>query len=222
MHFEVPKAKKFKEFGGEYVMIVISILTALALENVVEKIHHNHLAHEASARMDEELRANAVEVAQVLAHNEKRRDELMAVHDSILASIRNKVSEAEWNERYERQWKTALDISFHIPSLRREAWDAAVANQAVTFMPQQDLARYSSIYSNVRDIYTLLNGGTMAFLDGPHMLDALSNIQIGAVNRQELFHVVNQMIFSYNNIDDNLKDLQKKLPAVKAEPGQEG
>ncbi len=29
MHFEVPKSKKLKEFGGEYVMIVISILAAL-------------------------------------------------------------------------------------------------------------------------------------------------------------------------------------------------
>jgi hypothetical protein len=48
MHFEVPKAKKFKEFGGEYVMIVISILTALALEQGLEALHHRHLAHEAA------------------------------------------------------------------------------------------------------------------------------------------------------------------------------
>ena len=41
MHFEVPKAKKFKEFGGEYVMIVISILTALALEAAVEQIRRS-------------------------------------------------------------------------------------------------------------------------------------------------------------------------------------
>lgn len=217
MHFEVPKAKKFKEFGGEYVMIVISILTALALEQGVETLHHRHLAREASERMEVELRANSVEVANVLTHNEAKRDELIAVHDGMLAGIRDKVSDAEWNAHYERQWQKAFDVSFQYPTLRREAWDAAVANQAVTFLPQAELARYSSIYGDVRDINSLFHGGMMSFLDGPRMLDAMSNIQMGAVNRQELFRTVNQLILSYNNIDGNLKALQKKLPAAKAD-----
>lgn len=62
----------------------------------------------------------------------------------------------------------------------------------------------------------------MSFLDGPGMLDAMSNIQMDAVNRQELFRTVNQLILSYNNIDSNLKDLQKKLPAAKADRKPEG
>lgn len=220
MHFEVPKSKKLKEFGGEYLMIVISILTALALENVVEAVHHRELAGEASERMNSELHANAVEVAKVLAHNETKRDELMAVHDGMLASIRDKISDAEWNARYERQWEKALDISFQYPTLRREAWDAAIANQAVTFLPQPELVRYSSIYGDVRDINSLFHGG-MTFLDGPRMLDAVSNIRMGIVDRQELFRTVNQMILSYNNIDGNLKDLQKKLAAVTTVPKPE-
>jgi len=39
MHVEVPKSHSFKEFAGEYVMIVVSILTALALENGVHRYH---------------------------------------------------------------------------------------------------------------------------------------------------------------------------------------
>ena len=70
MHFEVPKSKKLKEFGGEYVMIVISILTALALEHAVQTIHHKHLAHEAADKIEAELRLNAKDVQTVLAHNE--------------------------------------------------------------------------------------------------------------------------------------------------------
>lgn len=221
MHFEVPKSKKLKEFGSEYVMIVISILTALALEQAVEAVHHRHLAQEASERMDVELRANAVEVGKVLAHNEGKRDELMAVHDAMLASIRGKGSEAEWNARYQRQWEKELDISFQYPTLRREAWDAAIANQAVTFLPQPALVRYSSIYGDVRDINSLFHGG-MTFLDGPRMLNAVSNIQVGIVDRQELFRTVNQMILTYNNIDGNLKDLQKKLAAATADLKPEG
>jgi hypothetical protein len=214
MHFELPKSKTFKEFGGEYLMIVISILTALALESVVEKVHHNHLAHDASARMDVELRTNVDEVKSVLAHNESKRDDLINVHNGMLAAIRNKISEAEWRDRYDREWKKVFDISFQYPTLRSEAWDAAVANQAVTYLPQGELARYASIYGNVRDINGLFHGGMMSFLDGPRLLDTMSNTELGIANREELFRTVNQIILSYNNIDGNLKDLQKRLQAA--------
>lgn len=53
------------------------------------------------------------------------------------------------------------------------------------------------------------------------MLDAVSNIWMGIVERQELFRTLNQMILPYNNIDGNLKDLQKKLAAVTAAPKPE-
>jgi hypothetical protein len=49
MHFEVPKAKSFKEFGGEYLMIVISIATALALEHSVQTWHRRHMAEQAAS-----------------------------------------------------------------------------------------------------------------------------------------------------------------------------
>ena len=71
MHVELPKAKKFKEFGGEYVMIVISIITALGLEHAVQSYHHRHLAHEASVRIEAELRSNLAELDDAITHNEK-------------------------------------------------------------------------------------------------------------------------------------------------------
>ena len=69
MHFEVPKAKSFKEFGGEYLMIVVSIVTALALEHGVQTWHHHRIAAEAAAKIDQELREDAGNVAEVAKHN---------------------------------------------------------------------------------------------------------------------------------------------------------
>jgi hypothetical protein len=45
MHFELPEkvASSVKEFASHYVMIVVSILTALALEQVVVTIHEHGL-----------------------------------------------------------------------------------------------------------------------------------------------------------------------------------
>ena len=48
MHFEVPKSKSLREFGGEYLMIVISIATALGIEHMVQTVHHRHKAEEAA------------------------------------------------------------------------------------------------------------------------------------------------------------------------------
>ena len=82
MHFEVPKASSFKEFGGEYLMIVISIITALALEHGVQTLHHRHLAHEAGTRIDAEIQANVRELDQVLTHNTAELTKLQALRAS--------------------------------------------------------------------------------------------------------------------------------------------
>ena len=46
MHFEVPKVKmhSLREFLQHYLMIVLSILTALGLEQWIEGAHHRHAA----------------------------------------------------------------------------------------------------------------------------------------------------------------------------------
>jgi ABC-type multidrug transport system fused ATPase/permease subunit len=192
MHFEVPKAKTFKEFGGEYLMIVISILTALALEHGVQTLHHRHLAHEASEKMEAELRENIGQVNNVLAYNEPKRQALEKVRDQMQAAIRGKTT---------------------------EAWEAAVANQAVTWMPREGLERYASVYGWIRDTSTLAHNGSLAFLDGPRLRDVMSNVQMGSSNPQEIFRTVNQLIDAYNNLDDNLKALNTLMQQVVAEPG---
>jgi len=103
MHFEVPKAKTFKEFGGEYLMIVISILTALALEHAVQTWHHRHLAHEASEKMQIELKQNIRDVKEVLAFNEPKRKALEQAREQMLAAIHAKTSDAELMRRFEQE-----------------------------------------------------------------------------------------------------------------------
>ena len=103
MHFEVPKAKSFKEFGGEYLMIVVSIITALALEHFVQSIHHRHLAEEAGAKLDAEISANIQQIGEALAQNQQRVKQLIVVRDELLDGIRNKVDDAVLLERFKKE-----------------------------------------------------------------------------------------------------------------------
>lgn len=211
MHFEVPKAKTFKEFGGEYLMIVISILTALALEAAVEKVHHEHLAHEAAGQIDAEMRQNVAAIQRVLAHNTDREKALEATREQMLAAIRDGVGDAVFLERFRREWYKAVTMSLHSPSLRREAWEAAVASQAVTWMPRATLERYASVYAEMRENSAILNGGSMNFLDGPRMQDVFTNVELGLGDPKDIYRTVTQMLNAYGSVDGNLKSLQDEL-----------
>jgi len=216
MHFEVPKSKKLKEFGGEYVMIVISILTALALEHTVQSIHHKQLAHEAAEKIEAELRLNAKDVKDVLAHNETDLKEIKRVRAELLQGIRDKVADDVLMARFKGDWKAGLVLSITVPTLRHEAWDAAVANQAVTWMPDEQLQRYVTAYADIRDVQMLSTGGGTSFIDGPRMMDTLSDLETGTATPQQMLKALSQARSAYGSIDGNLQGLLKSLP--KADP----
>jgi hypothetical protein len=219
MHFEVPKAKKFKEFGGEYVMIVISILTALALEHAVQTWHHRHLAHEAAEKMNVELRATIKEVNAALEYNEKKRQTLHQVREQLLAGIRAKTSDAELMKRYAQEWAEMMRLDLNTPTLHREAWETAVANQAVTWMTREQLENYAVAYGAIRDTSAITYNGALGFMDVPRLLDTIGRAQIGTANPQEIYLLAYRMAAAYDNLDGNLKSLNKLLEAVVNENG---
>lgn len=212
MHFEVPKSKKLREFGGEYVMIVISILTALALEHAVQTVHHRELAHEASERIEAELRLNAKDVRDVLESNERALKETQRVRAELLKGIQDKVSDAELMAHFKSDWKVGLSLSIKVPTLRHEAWDAAVANQAVTWMPDAQLQRYVTAYADMRDVQALVLSGGSNFIDGPRMMDTLSDLDTGVATPHQMLKTLSQLRSAYGSVDGNLQNLLKSLP----------
>jgi len=115
-------------------------------------------------------------------------------------------------------------MSLQSPSLRREAWEAAVASQAVTWMPHESLEKYANTYAEMRDVTALFNGGSINFLDAPRMQDVFSDVQIGMGDPRAIFRTVTQMVNVYSSLDGNLKALQKDLEHVTAatDPGRHG
>lgn len=216
MHFEVPKSKKLKEFGGEYVMIVISILTALALEHTVQSIHHKELAHEAAEKIEAELRLNVKEVNKVLEHNERDLKEIKRVRAELVQGIRDKVPDDVLMAHFKTDWKSGVVLSINTPTLRHEAWDAAVANQAVTWMPDEQLQRYVTAYAAVRDAQALATLGGTNFIDGPRMLNTLSDLETGEATPHDMLRILSQIRSGYSNIDGNLQSLLKDLPKADA------
>jgi len=211
MHFEVPKAKTLKEFGGEYLMIVISIATALALEHGVQTLHHRHLAHEAADKIDAEIQVNVHELDEALKHNNDQLKIVQATREQLLAGIRDKVDGKVLLKQLTEQQHNKLGLSIMTPSLRREAWEVAVASQAVSWMPQDQLERYSGIYANMRDVQSISASGANNFLDGAGMLNTVSDIQMGDGDAKAVYRMLSQMISAYASTDGNLQALRDNL-----------
>lgn len=212
MHFEVPKSKHLKEFAGEYLMIVISILTALALEHGAQSLHHRTQAQQASEKIDAEIKLNVDELRQVIAHNAKRSKDLDVIREALLADIKAKTMDDEALMRHiVDKYAGAFSLSLHTPTLRREAWEVAVANQSVSWMTASELKRYSAAYALMRDIQTFSGSGAAAFIDRPHLLDVMSNVQMGASNPHEVYRMINQQLASYQSANTNLRELETEL-----------
>ena len=78
------KARAFRHFAGEYVMIVLSIVTALALENGVRQFNQAREAREATRKLMSNLEMNDItarELYRVLA-------QMSFVHESNSKNMR--------------------------------------------------------------------------------------------------------------------------------------
>lgn len=220
MQIAALRGRKFKRFGAEYLMIVLSILTALALEDVAQSIQHHTLAKEAAAKIDTEIRLNVDELSAIITHNDTQANKLETIRKALLADIRSGASDADLMKKIMADYEPAFDLSIRSPSLRREAWEVAVANQAVSWMDAKDLKRYSAVYAEMRDVQAIAVSGTNVFFDGPRMLDVGSNVQMGVSNPHEVYRMINQSIVSYRSLNGNLKGLRKQLQLSQSKPGK--
>jgi hypothetical protein len=210
MHFEVPKSKKLREFASEYIMIVISIATALALEHLVQTVHHKHLAEEAAQRMQAELSATLAEVDKVTAHNNAQIALNDQLRDAVLKDIKDKVPEKTAMENFQRASNGKFNLSVQVPSYKHEAWDVAVANQSASWMSATELQRYSSAYSAVHDSQQLASIG-MGFLSGSEYLKTMGDLKMGSSNPRDVYQVLSHMSFCYQQINNSLAELKEQL-----------
>jgi len=211
MHFEVPKSHSFKAFAGEYVMIVVSILTALALENAVHSYHQSHKAHEAARNLDAEIAVNIAEVHTAIEKNDAEVKRVKRLGEVLLADIKAGVGDKEALKHAMSGNGSSFGINFTIPSLQREAWDVAVANQALSYMPQEQLLRYAKQYANMRDVQTMMMNPGNSFADLPALSNTMSNLQMNEITARELYRTIAQLSFVYESNGANMRDLEKML-----------
>lgn len=222
MHFEVPKLKmhSFREFLQHYLMIVLSILTALGLEQWIERVHHRHAAEYASTQIDAELNNLLVDIQRAIDVDEKKLSPLVDVNKAIRDDMRKGLPDAQINQHI-RQLAGGFKLSINWPAFSTQAWDVAVANQSVTWIEVDRLHHYTAAYASIRDAANWTEHNATIALDAPRMVDLQTRIELGKdVDPVEFLSVSQQMIISSRETIAYMKDASAPIKAAVAQPAK--
>jgi hypothetical protein len=222
MHFELPEASvhSLKDFAKHYLMIVLSILTALSLEAWIEHAHHERAAAEASARIEAEIHQNSVEIKQARDHDRDRMLSLGKLRDSLLSDLKTHATATVIDQHLHSTVGGEFYLDGRWPTLRHEAWDVAVANQSAGWIDTERLRHYSSVYAEQNTKAAIVANETTAVLSESRMADAMIDIRAGDYQPRELLHITNQMVGllseEVNALDYLDREIDVSLPGTVA------
>lgn len=220
MRVDVPgvRLESIRHFAREYLMIVLSILTALGLQAWIEHADHRDAARTASVKIEAEMRANLVAIDRAREHDLGRAQALEQVRDALLRDIEAGRPDAAIYRHAHQLMPDGLYLDVRRPSFRHEAWDVAVANQAASWIDDDRLRGYAAAYA-VQDwgVATIAQS-TVLILDGPRMNDAMLDFRHDSLPPRELLHVVNQMANVLRDTAQILQNVRQGLAkAVRAD-----
>ena len=140
--------RSVREFLSHYAMIVLSILTALALEQVALRIEHRHEGQRAKEEIEQEIATNRKAVEEALAltsQNARTWSDLLA---RTVAEV--KAGEATDQSLVGHLREAARSFRDALPPLKTTAWDAALSDHSVNYLAHEDLTHYSEVYASQR------------------------------------------------------------------------
>jgi hypothetical protein len=213
MHLELPKMRlhSLKDFSKHYLMIVLSILTALGLEAWIERTHHQHAAETASQRIEAEIRTNLGDTREALQRDTAQLKRLHDIREVVIADLKARTMDEGIKQHILALTKDHFDLGLRFPTLRHEAWDVSVANQSASWIEDERMRLYSAVYANQRDAVTAMTENTTILMNGSGLVNTIVDLQTNDVQPREFLHVISQMIAMQQQTVNTLGDLEKQL-----------
>jgi hypothetical protein len=197
---------------------VLSILTALGLEAWIEHAHHRHAAETAQMQIETEIRANLAELQHSLAQDTHQAQVLDSIRNALVQDFKAHATDEAISRHIQALVQTDdFNLNLSWPTLRHESWDVAVANQSASWIDDARMRRYSAAYASQRDLANTLSANLALVMNGPRMIDAMTDLRIGNVQPREFLRVISQMAVMLGQAQDNLTILQKHLETALAE-----
>ena len=133
--------RSWRAFLKEYAIIVVGVLTALAAEQAVSKLHERTLAAEARRAIRGEL---ALDLAYL-----RTREETNACIERRLGEIQAILDSAHPDGGFRRPTWVGRPQAWTMETLR---WDAAAQSGQASMIPADELGRYTRMYTQLRGV----------------------------------------------------------------------
>jgi hypothetical protein len=116
-------------------IVTVGLFIALSLEALVEHIHNRHLVAEARANVRQELEINHQAAQQDLVLLQKNID----LQKANIQAVHNLQNDP-------KHFHGSIENTMHFNSLDDAAWRTARDTGALSFMPYDEVQRYSDLY----------------------------------------------------------------------------
>jgi hypothetical protein len=193
------------EFLRQYAMIVLSILTALALERAVVALHDAGAARDSRARIEAELAQDDRELKQSEHSNAETVKSVRETLKQLVDLLKQGKPDPAKLLPVVKPGLTHFSVS--TPSWQHDAWDAAIADQSATHLASSDLHRYAEIYASARDMEStaqLLLGGDWL----TRMATLSIDVALNALDARSSADMLARFLLAVSQIDQSQKELE--------------
>ena len=135
IHAPMEPIHSWRDIALHLGIITIGLFIALSLEGLVEHLHNRHLVHEARANIRQEIEDNHEAAQQDLINLqtciEQQKANIQAIH----------------NLQDNPHFHGSVSNTYSINPMQDAAWRTARDTGALSFMPYNEVQRYSNLYA---------------------------------------------------------------------------
>ncbi len=207
--------RSVREFLSHYAMIVVSILTALALEQVALGLEHRHEGQRAKEEITQEIASNRKGVEDSLKATRANAEAWSALLKRAVADARSKEGS---NENRLAILKESGPLYFDaLPSLKNSAWDAAIADHSVNYLDHEALSRYSDLYASQR-LFMQAMWDTLRDNGVRNLAEITQAVYMQKADPGPTIAALNSRLLTIRIIQSQLEQLDVELKTAGAEP----
>jgi hypothetical protein len=144
-HPEVIAIRTWKEYLGESMLIIFSVVLAIILTEVINKIHENNQTHEVLHQLREEIIAN-----------KKAEEDQFQYHLKIMKRIDSAILTPHYAQKFIHDAEIHLSVIIDSGVLKHDlnevAWQAAKQNNVFTKIDFETYSLLTDIYDNQQRI----------------------------------------------------------------------
>ena len=203
--------RSVREFLSHYAMIVLSILTALALEQVALRMEHRHEGSQAKEEIEQEIASNR----GMLEHSLKITRDYQRDWQALLARAVTdmKAGTSTNDSRLAILSQAAHRFGDGTPVLKTSAWDTAVASHAVDYLDHEDLTRYSQLYAAQR-FFAQATWDTVRDNAARNLSDVSLPVLTGTADPIPTLAVLNSRVRALGIIESQLMQIDDALKGI--------